>query len=258
MAARSRRYLVGLGLVVATALASSAGLIGHAWSRLELAMQPWQRGLANRTESVGAEAALHEQVLRLNAENTLLRGRLADYSAIRGEGGLDPAQTVVARARIVGRTIRAGRRYLELDAGALEGVAKGMPVCAGWTLVGVVTGLQASRCLVQQVTDGESRVPAAVLNGGTILAEGVLTGIGKRGVAELALVEDRPGLAVTPGMAVVTVGTDERIPSGLVLGTVGEAKRSTTADQWHITVVPQRTGEAVESLLILGFTRSGR
>jgi cell shape-determining protein MreC len=258
MSVRSRRYLMGAALLTATLLAAAGGLVGSVWSTLDLAVRPWQQGLTGSNEASIESLALREQVLHLNAENTLLRARLADYTAIRGEGGLNPAQAVVARARIVGRTIRAGRRFLELDAGALDGVAKGMPVCCGWSLVGIVTGLQAGRCLVQQVTDSESRVPAAILNGGAVLAEGVFTGTGKRGLAEMTLVEDRPGLAITAGMLVVTVGTDERIPSGLVLGTVSEANRSTTADQWQVTVTPQRTGDASESVLVLGFVRQSR
>lgn len=258
MGTRSRHLKVGLVLMAITLIGSASGLVANAWSRMDGMMRPWQRGLVPAVGN-GAEAvALQEQTLRLGAENVLLRARLADYAGISGEGGLTPQQAVVVRARIVGRTVRAGRRYLELDAGALDGIAKGMPVCAGWSLVGVVAGLQDGRCLVQQITDSGSRIPAAVLGGKEVLAEGVLTGTGQRGQLELAFVEDRPGLAIVPGLTVVTVGTDERIPSGLVLGTVSEANRSTTADHWRVVVAPVRTADAAESLLVLGFARGSR
>jgi cell shape-determining protein MreC len=259
MASRSRHALVGMVLLATTLAVTASGLVTYVWGRLDAAIRPWQRGLASTgQETEGESIATREQMLRLGTENTLLRTRLAEYEAIRGEGGLDPQQAVVVRARIVGRTVRSGRRYVELDAGALDGVTKGMPVCAGWSLVGVVSGLQDGRCLVQQVTDSGSRIPAAILGGKEVLAEGVLTGTGKRGQLELAFVEDRPGLAIVPGLTVVTVGTDERIPSGLVLGTVREANRSSTADHWRIAVAPLRTADAAESLLVLGFTRGAR
>lgn len=257
MGVRSRRALAGLTLIIVTLAGIASGLVGQAWERLDLAMRPWQRGLAPEVTAV-EDQALREQVLRLGTENTFLRGRLADYQAIRGEGRIDPQQAVVVRARIIGRTVRAGRRYIELDAGALDGVAKGLPVCNGWSLVGVVAGVQDGRCLVQQVTDSASRIPAAIVDGKEVLAEGVLTGTGRRGLMDLSFVEDRPGLAIVPGAAVVTVGADERIPSGLVLGTVAEANRSTSADHWRIAVRPLRTADAAESLLVLGFARGAR
>ena len=55
----------------------ATGLVGQAWSRLDLAVRPWQRGLAPEIAAV-EEQGLHEQVLRLGAENTFLRGRLVD------------------------------------------------------------------------------------------------------------------------------------------------------------------------------------
>lgn len=257
MGVRSRRTLIGLALLALTIGGIASGLVGKAWLRLDGAMRPWQRGLAPEAEAA-ADMARQEQVLRLGAENAILRTRLADYEAIRGEGRVDLQQALVVRARIIGRTVRAGRRFVELDAGALDGVAKGLPVCQGWSLVGVVVGVEDGRCLVQQVTDNASRIPAAILDGKELLAEGVLTGTGRRGRLDLAFVEDRPGLAVVPGAAVVTVGADQRIPSGLVLGRVVTAERSTSADHWRIAVEPLRTADAAESLLILGFPRGAR
>jgi rod shape-determining protein MreC len=223
--------------------------------------RPMQQGLSRdvpEPSPVEKSIQLQEQLVRANAENALLRSRLQDYLSIKGEGGVPPDQTVVVRARVVARTLRQGRRYCELDAGAVDGVVSGMAVCLGWSLVGTVAGVQEGRCLVQQVTDSESRIPASLLMGEAIIAEGVLSGVGKRGLLQLDYIEDRRGLVVEAGQRIITAGTDGRFPSGLILGTVTAASRSATADHWHVEVVPLREADTAESLLILRHEQRNR
>lgn len=253
------RNLVVAGSLAAVALGLAASGVGPwLWGKGAGWLMPVKRGLAQADGAPDDLVALREQVVRLNAENVLLRTRLDEYAAIRGEGGLPPEQTVVVRTRIVARTLREGRRYCEIDAGAVDGVTKGMAACLGWTLVGLVAGVQEGRALVQLVSDGESRIAAALVNGEKVVAEGVLRGTGHRAKLTLDYVEDRDGLAITPGMRVVTAGSDGRLPPGLVLGLVVTAVRSSTADHWHVEVAPLREAEAADSLLLLRFADGTR
>lgn len=250
------RRLVAVSGVAAVLLGS--GLAAWSWGRLDPLLIPLQRGLAPRgmvdDERLGEVE--REQLIRLSAENVLLRTRLEEYQAIRGETGVPAERSVVARGRIVARSLRAGRRYLELAVGAVDGVARGMAVASGWTLVGLVTGVQEGRCLVQLLSDRECRLPAAIIatreGGPRLLAEGVLTGTGQRGGLVIEQVEQTGDLVLAPGMAVVTAGSDGRLPAGLVLGTVAEADRA-DGDRWRIAVQSARDAELAESLLVLRF-----
>lgn len=253
MTPRTRNLVVAGSLAVVALGLAVTGLGPWLWGRTAGLLTPVKRGLGAGEATVDESLALREQVVRLNAENVLLRTRLGEYAAIRGEGGLPPEQAVVVRARILGRTLREGRRYCEIDAGAVDGVGKGMAACLGWTLAGLVAGVQEGNALVQLVSDSESRIAAALIDGEKVLAEGVLRGTGKRARLVLDYVEDREGLAITPGMRVVTAGSDGRLPPGLVLGLVASAVRSSTADHWHVEVAPLREAESADSLLILRF-----
>lgn len=253
MTPRTRNLVVAGSLAVLAMGLAATGLGPWLWGRTAGLLAPVKRGLAGGEGSVDETIALREQVVRLNAENVLLRTRLGEYASIRGEGGLPPEQTVVVRARILSRTLREGRRYCEIDAGAVDGVSKGMAACLGWTLAGLVAGVQEGNALVQLVSDGESRIAAALIDGDKVVAEGVLRGTGKRARLVLDYVEDREGLAIAPGMRVVTAGSDGRLPAGLVLGLVASAVRSSTADHWHVEVAPLREAESADSLLILRF-----
>ncbi|MBA3683944.1 MAG: hypothetical protein H0W72_01710 [Planctomycetes bacterium] len=254
MRAPPRQLVLALVLVVVAAAGLGTGLARRAWLSAAGWLEPWQRGLADGSGddavSAGAEQS-REQVARLTAENIVLRRRLDDYQAIQGEGKLGPSQVVVARGQVVARTLRQGRRFCELDVGAVDGVEIGMAVAIGWSLVGVVAGVQPSRCLVRQVTDRESRIPAAVFADSDLVAEGVLSGTGERASSLLDFVEDRPGLQLSAGMQVMTAAFDPNLPPGMVLGTITAAERSAQSAQWRIQVTPLRDAEVAESLLII-------
>jgi cell shape-determining protein MreC len=244
-----RRILSIIGLSLATlvlALGGASWVVGGtAWLTT-----PWQRWWASGGPDSERDQLL-QQVVRLNAENAMLRSRLDQYRRIAGEGNFPPIQVAVARGRIVGRTARAGRRYVELDAGAGDGVVRDLPACDGWALAGMVTGLTEGRGLVQEITDSESRIPAAIIAAGKVLAEGVLAGSGDPRECRLDFIEPRDDLRIEAGMQVVTAGSDGRLPPGMVLGGIVRAVRGIGAEHWRILVRPAAATATVESLLIL-------
>jgi cell shape-determining protein MreC len=245
----SRRLLSIIGLSLATLVLALGGATwvagGTAWLTT-----PWMRWWASGEGSAERDL-LAQQIVRLNAENAVLRARLDQYRQIAGEGNFPPLQVALARGRIVGRTVRAGRRYVELDVGAGDGVVRDLPACDGWALAGLITGVTEGRGLVQEITDSESRIPAAILAAGKILAEGVLAGGGDPRECRLDFIEPRDDLRIEAGMQVVTAGSDGRLPPGMVLGEVVRAVRGIGAEHWRITVRPAAATATAESLLIL-------
>lgn len=242
-------------LGVITLLIAATNLRSWAWGHLSHLVRPVQEGLAPQGGPAAAAelAALREEVIRLNAENVILRTRLSEYLSIRGEGGVPPAEVVVVRGRIIARTQRQGRRFCELDVGAIDGVSKGLPACSGWSLLGVVVGVQEGRCLVQEVSDAQSRIPAAIVDAHQKVAEGVLAGGGSAHALRMDYVEVQEGVEIGPGMQVVTAGGDGRLPAGLVLGTVTTAVRGGVGEHWQIGVEPVRTTDNLESLVLIRF-----
>lgn len=237
-------------LAIATAvlaLGASAAL----WGSPGWLLTPWQRLLSPGGVRQDALKDLQAQVARLSAENALLRARLRQYAAVVGEGGFPPERVVVARGRIVGRTARAGRRYVELDVGTADGVLRDQPVADGWSLVGLTAGVREGRTLVQDLSDAESRVPAAIIDGSGVLAEGVLAGTGEPGMARLDFVEPRDGLRIDAGMAVVSAGSDGRLPPGLAIGRIDSAVRGGGAEHWRLRVRLSGEAASAESLLVL-------
>jgi len=245
-----------LGVTAAFVALGTSGVGAWATGLADPAWRQMQAALAPRIPVPSADAGMAEQLARLQAENVALRGRLAEYLQVRGEGREDPQRVVVARGRVVARSLRAGRRYLELDVGAVDGVARGQAVCAGWTLVGLVAGIQDGRCLVQLLTDRETRIPAAILaaandkNPPDRIAEGVCAGIGRRRELALLLVGRDGPTPPAVGMAVVTAGGDGRLPPGMVIGRIATLEPGAD-DHWAIGVSPARDVELMDSLLVV-------
>ena len=274
MRMRLRTYLIAAGAgILALTGTMAVGPLGWLRSHMSPLTQPLSEAFAAKGTTAADDVAgvLREQVARLGAENAEMRIRLSEYAQIQGEGKVPAERVVIARGRIIGRTRRSGRRYLELDIGRVDGVAKGMPVAMGWTLVGQIAGTDDGRCLVQELTDAECRVAAVVLDLGagtepsiagdspkptvpTRLCEGVLAGTGRRDELVLTFIDAAPELPLRPGLAVVTAGADGRFPAGMVLGSISEANHAGT-DAWQVRVVQPRDPEIAESLLVLRFDR---
>lgn len=249
MSPSTRRTLIIIGIGLAVTGSGAA-----AWLRgmLDPVLVPMQRALTVEGDAPDRLRQLDDQVAKLAAENALLRSRLAQYQAVGGESGLAAQVAKTLRGRVIARTQRADRRYVELDVGGIDGVDERMVVADGVNAVGLVVAVQERRCLVQELGDGESRVAAAILGVDGVLAEGVLAGTGDADAHRLEQIEDREGLVIRQGMAVVSAGADQRFPIGMPIGTVRSASKGPGDDHWKITVRP-RAGTWPETLLVLKF-----
>jgi rod shape-determining protein MreC len=237
----SWRHLLGVGLilVVLTLVLGGTGVTASVWHQSLQGRVPSLHHELIAPEDAAPMTVLIERSARLNAENIELRRRLREYESIRGEGGIFPEQAVVARVRVIGRSERRGRRYVEVDVGALDGVRRGQAVISGWSLLGEVVGEQRRRSLVRLITSEDSRVAAALYDPrGQLVAEGILRGDPSGQGCRLLYIEDHPDLVVEAGMEVLTSGTGGRFRAGLLLGLVTDVERPSDSDHWTVWVEP--------------------
>lgn len=252
-------------LVLATVAISIVGVLRWAlWPALAVT-EPWRAATA--TASADDDDLLidvRERLAATNARAVMLAERVREYEEIaeRLAGDDDRAvaqrlaDRILTRARIIARSDRPSRRFFEIDAGAVDGVRRGLAVISGWSLVGVVVGERSGSAVVRQVGDRDSRVPASLIvidDQGQAIGEilGVCAGIGERDRFELLYVEDRPGLEIAAGWEVVTAPGHAQVPAGLVLGVVEEARRQEHDDHWFILLRPLRHPDRVRTVLIL-------
>ena len=193
---------------------------------------------------------LNERALLLQKEVADLQARLLAIQQAKGFEDSGQMEVLVYDARVVSRTRGQREQYVEINRGALDKVTRGMAVCAGKSILGLVTGEDRHKSLVRLISDPQSRIAAHVYDGKSRIAGGVLSGASRSGLCEVLYVEDRPGLVIKAGQYAVTAGTDGIVPEGLIMGVITNAERSKTSDSWHIVVEPLRPVHAVTEVIV--------
>ncbi len=271
------------GLLAISVVLLLTGVHRLLFSHLIAVLEPWRadRVEANTLPGDGHGLDRAERLIRLNAINIVLRRRLREYEDLRRHRDIYAPREPI-RSRILARHTREGRHYLEIDAGATDGVRRGSPVLAGWSLIGLVAGERARQSAVQLLTDLECEVPVAIyapaevapgeegeaprFRLGRWIADGVARGTGSTQRLKVVRIEDRDEFEIEPGMQVLTSGLANRLPAGLVVGTVRSVEvpdvrdpaRSEPDDgmrtghgEWRVEVQPLRPWGTYHTVLVL-------
>lgn len=160
--------------------------------------------------------SLQRQNRELREKNSALEKLLGLKSEL-GLGGW--AYTPVA-ARVLSIEPGTYRRFFRISRGAADGVAAGMPVVDGTTLLGIVASSGASTALVRRLDDPQSRIEVEVETQERAFP-GVAQGTGD-GTLRIRLL--RGADAVLEGAAVFTTAYDARVPAGLLVGRVEQVQ----------------------------------
>jgi len=173
-----------------------------------------------------------DRVTALATENARLRQALADQGALGGpEFAANPLPPSV-HAQVVFHGDSSGWRHsCWINRGREHGVAEGMPVVAGRTLVGRVFMVGDAHACVQLVTDPGFACSCLIVDPDApgqdpaARVRGVLRGDGSAmpHFPRLELEDVAVGAEVKPGMQVITNDYSGQFPLGLAVGVVREA-----------------------------------
>ncbi len=198
--------------------------------------------LSNLFDSVGSQQDLIDENLRLREENIDLKSRvaLAD-DAIRQRRELlamekltDITSLPSVVAEVVGGTTSNFDVTVQIDAGSSDGIRPGMPVVAGYGLVGRVTVVTRNSARVRLFTDGSMGVGVRLANSGEV---GIIKGAGSG--KEMRVNGIDPNTVVVPGELVTTSGLgDSRYPNGLALGRVVRATAASGQLEQEVVMMP--------------------
>lgn len=199
---------------------------------------------------------------RLAEENESLRRELAKLRAEAATGlahGIAEAarerlattlpqmeEAPLVTAHVLGTAPGARRGVLWIDAGAAQGLARGMPVFGPEGIVGAIDRVHGNSALVLLASDKAARW--SVLSG-TSGEYGVLVGTGNAGEAELQFESTTPATQV--GETIVTSGLAGSVaPGGLPFGTVKELRRNRSGAPVAVVDLPAEP-ETLRTLFVL-------
>ena len=186
---------------------------------------------------------------RLLAENAQLRERGREVEQLRDllEFRQANPQLELVTADVVSRDPGSREQYLIINQGSNAGIEVGMPVLSPHFLVGQVTEVEPDRSRVRLVIDSNFQTGARIQG---IEAEGIVYGrwqFGERAVMRHVPVDAETGTDAL----VVTSGTTQRVPAGLVIGKVMEVHRDEVQNETQLEILPLVDFAEVSSVTVI-------
>ncbi len=184
---------------------------------------------------------------QLLVENTQLREKEKENETLREMLGFKQANQnyQLTAAEVIGRDPNPLIRYIVIDRGTMDGIAKGMPVVTARGLVGQVRDVAVKSAKVMLITDLASSVNARAQES---RAEGVVQGTVGGG---LVLQFVPQGEKLETGYVILTSGLGGHFPKGLVIGQVQDV-RGQDVDAFQTAAIrPSVDFQTLESVLVI-------
>ncbi len=168
--------------------------------------------------SVGRQnAELKEQLIRLEQENVTLQANALENEKLRKELNYRSASKYnLVSANVIAKDPSGFNQSVIIDAGADDGISVGAAVLAQGVLVGRVTSTNSGTAKVLLVTDPQSVIDAQIAATGD---NGLLRGSYGSGIIVDMISQN---VQINRGDAVVSAGLNTDLPSGLLIGTIGD------------------------------------
>lgn len=167
---------------------------------------------------------LKESNIKLASENLELYGKLKNISLLEEENSVLKEQlnllnkgTDIKLAKIISRDYQNDRVFI-IDKGTNDGVANGMAIISkGEVVIGRIIDASYSTSKVQTILDVQTKIAAVTLDSRVF---GLAHGLGSDIMFDLVAKNKN----LKKGELVISSGTDEIWPRGLIIGKIGEIK----------------------------------
>lgn len=250
MKAKNRASLIILALVVLVLLFLQTPLMRTARSA---AWNTWTLGVG-KVFDAGTQTLqgdVQQKIESLQAENISLKSKLADYERLKGQLGTPDTTSLRAiPAAVVSQGIDTFQSRYIVSKGIRDGVALGAPVVlSGSTLIGTIVEVTEHNSTLELLLAPSTNLTAEILpeDPDTPLVKGLLTG---RHYTSLYLSTIPRDVKLHSGQAVVT-SASESLPSGLVVGSLGEITNKENEPYQTAAVVTSWTPPNISAVNIL-------
>lgn len=171
-----------------------------------LTIRSAQKHVGELTEQVRLLTETQAQQSELERENSELRRELSFFEKLRYP---------LIVSRIIVHTREGGVDFFAINRGGVDGIVGGEPVTVGGTIIGKVIKVQSHVSIVAPLWLTSFKTAATFA--GSETTSGIVEGELNAGLAMTLIPKD---VSVKEGAVVITSGLEEKIPRGLVIGTV--------------------------------------
>ena len=239
----SERALAAAGLVYPQiAVASIGGGLGR--------IGEWLGAIGDRAQELRdsrRRIALLEQKLDIAQAQLIEKERSLETirrTLIFAQTNGSPSELKLTEARVVGRDTTNWPGIAILDRGSVQGVEVGSGVISGKSVVGIVSAVRGSACVVRLVTHPLCRVAAYTpRTAESRHVTGTLTD-----TLRMLDVHEKP---LQPGDAVLTSGEMGVFPRGLLIGKIIKAEKASGSLVYDLDVRPAAALSTLHDVLII-------
>ncbi len=171
-----------------------------------LTIRTTQKHVGELTEQVRLLTEAQAEQSELKRENRELRRELSFFEELR-------YPRIVSR--IIVHTREGGGDFFAINRGGADGIIGGEPVTVGGTIIGKVIRVQSHVSIVAPLWLTSFKTAATFA--GSETTSGIVQGELNAGLSMTLIPKD---VSVKEGAVVITSGLEEKIPRGLIIGTV--------------------------------------
>ena len=195
----------------------------------------------------------------LPAQNRELTARIAELSAVLGDVEQEVSVTVDSvdhhfkyhAARVVSMTTNRPQNHIVLDRGSLDGISKDMGVVTpNNELVGYVLSCTEHYSIVQSMLNTQFNT------GGCLVDNGNVCVIGWDGSSRYQVQAKDLSVYSEPQRGMAVEVRSERLPEGVLIGTIDEFKLNNTQTAYSATITIAAKMGMLDNVLIVENTRA--
>ena len=235
-----------------------SSVVGTVFSPLHFVAQKISNGFDSAFGNIKPNAAYEKRIAEIEEENGDLKAKLADYEDMKKQNEMykellelkddNPALTFV-NASVIARDAADIYKSFSLSKGSVNGVKAGNAVVYKKNLVGIVDKVYPDYCVVKPVLDSKFNVSAYEIISGEIsfvTGNARLAQDGKCKMSNLA-----SDTKVSYGSIICSAGIGDKVPKGLVIGTVDEVTDEKTDISSYARIVPEVPVDELSQCIII-------
>ena len=240
---------------------AQSGIMGTVFSPLHFVAQKISNGFDSAFGNLSPNAEYEKEINALEEENGDLKAKLADYEDMKKQNEMykdflelkeENSGYKFVEASVIAKDAADIYKSFSLSKGALSGVKTGNAVVYRKNLVGMVDKVYPDYCVVKTVLNPKFNVSAYEIISGEISYVTGNARLAREGKCKMSNLSSTTQVAY--GSIICTAGIGDKIPKGLVIGTVDEVTVETTDISSYARIVPEADiDELTECFVITDF-----
>ena len=237
---------------------AQSGVLGTVFSPLHFVAQKIAGGFDSAFGNLDPDAEYEKDIASLKEENGDLKAKLADYEDMKKQNEMykdflelkeENSGYKFVQASVIAKDGADIYKSFSINKGALSGIKVGNAVVYRKNLVGMVDKVYPDYCVVKTVLNPKFNVSAYEIISGEISFVTGNARLARDGKCKMSNLSSTTQVAY--GSIICTAGIGDKIPKGLVIGTVDEVTLETTDISSYARIVPETDIDKLSECMVI-------